>query len=444
MRFVSDISVGIACFSAALAVLFYVIRRQSLPGEARRAGWFAIVGLFCFGLSRVLDVIPLYAPDTPLLDGLQIVTVGVALTLSLACWGLIPGLIALPSPGDLMEENARLELAVAERTRALDEANQRFIHALKTTRVSMAQQDLDLRYQWVHNLPEAFEGKPFVGRLPSEVLPADAHESIREASLRALAEKKLVQNELVVTLDGAPLYFDQSIEPLWRDGEVVGLLTTAIDATDHRRRQDELAQLLRELTHRTKNLLAVMQGIARQSSRSATDVHSFVQSFNGRIRALALTHELLVETKWRGVELRQLLAAVWRAASPVGSRSVVMRGPASVLSPECAQNLALAIHEMAVNAESHVKAARAGLDVVISWAKVAEQDGFSGLELLWREKGPRARPERRRDFGLALVEDLLPRAVDGRSHIAYDDEGLLWTLRIDRSQCECASRAPDS
>jgi two-component sensor histidine kinase len=443
MRFVSDIAVGIACFSAALAVLFYVIRRPSLVDEARRAAWFVIVGLFCFGLSRVLDVIPFYTQPMPLLDGLQIVTVGVALTLSLSCWGLIPGLIAIPSPGDLMAENAKLEQAVAERTRALDEANQRFIHALRTIRVSMAQQDLDLRYQWVHNLPSQLDLRPFVGHLPNEVLPEGAQKSIRAASLRALAEKKLVQNELVVTLDGATYYFDQSIEPLWRDGEVVGLLTTAIDTTEHRRRQDELAQLLRELTHRTKNLLAVIQGIARQSSRSATDVQSFVHSFNGRIRALALTHELLVATQWRGVDLRQLLATVWSAASPVGGQSVVLRGPSSFLSPECAQNLALAVHEMAVNAEAHVNGARVAPDVVISWAKIAE-DGFSGLELLWREKGPRARPALKRDFGLALVEDLLPRAVEGRSSVAYDEEGLLWTLRIDNGQLEGARRRLDS
>ena len=112
----------------------------------------------------------------------------------------------------------------------------------------------------VDNLPSQLDARPFVGHLPNEVLPEGAQKSIRAASLRALAEKQLVQNELVVTLDGATWYFDQSIEPLWRDGEVVGLLTTSIDTTEHRRRQDELAQLLRELTHRTKNLLAVIQG----------------------------------------------------------------------------------------------------------------------------------------------------------------------------------------
>ena len=82
-------------------------------------------------------------------------------------------------------------------------------------------------------------------------------------------------------------------------------------------------------------------------------------------------------------------------------------------------------------------------DVVISWKKIAE-DGFAGLELLWREKGPRARPALKRDFGLALVEDLLPRAVEGRSSVAYDEEGLLWTLRIDNGQLEGARRRLDS
>lgn len=437
MRFVSDVAAGIACFSGALAVLFYLCRRASLLEDARRVAWFAIAGLAAFGLSRFLDAFMVYAPGSALMESLEIISVGVALTLSLACWGLIPGLIALPSPGDLMVENARLEKAVAERTRALDEANQRFVHALKTTRVSMAQQDLDLRYQWVYNLPSPLDTKPIIGRLPSEVLPAEAVDSVRAACLRALEQKTLVQNELAVALDGAARFFDQSIEPLWRDGEVVGLLTTAIDATEHRRRQDELAFLLSELTHRTKNLLAVIQGIARQSSRSATDVQNFVQKFNGRIRVLALIHELLVETKWRGVDLRQLLTAVWKAAWPAGGHAVVLCGPPYVLSPECAQNIALAVHEMAANAMWRLDGVRAAPEIVISWAPVAAKD-FAGVELVWREKSP-ARPAPEFDFGLTLVQDLLPRATAGPSRIAYDEKGLLWTLRIDDKQLRLAN-----
>lgn len=431
MRFVSDVAVGIACVSAGSAVFVYLLRRSALVDDARRAGWFAIVGLFCFGLSCFLDAFTLYAPATPLTESLEIVSVSVALTLSLACWGLIPGLVAIPSPRDLLRKNARLERAVVDRTRALDEANQRFIHALKTTRVSMAQQDLDLRYQWVHNLPKGLDAHPFVGARPDDVFPQAAQENVRAASLRALAEKRLVHNELVLELDGETRYFDQSIEPLWRDGEVVGLLTTAIDATEHRRRQDELTLLLRELTHRTKNVLAVIQGIARQSSRSATDVQDFVRWFNGRIRALALTHELLVETQWRGVDLQRLLTAVWGAAAPRGRGEMVMRGPACVLGSECAQYVALAIHEMAVNALAHPEGGRSPV-VLANWSVLTE-DGFAGVELSWREKGS-APFAPACEFGRALVEDLLPRAVDGSSSIAHDGEGLLWTVRIDGKQ----------
>ena len=291
-----------------------------------------------------------------------------ALTLSLACWGLIPGLIARPSAGDLIAEITRLEKAVAERTRALDEASQ--------------------RRQWTDTPPD----EP-----PDRVGDARGN----------------------------------------RDGEIVGPPTPAIDAAENRRRQEELTFLLSELTHRTQNLLAVIQGIARQSSRSATDVHGFVHRFNGRLRALALTHELLVESEWRGVELNPLLSAVWRAACPSGGQGVVLRGPAYVLCPECAQNIALAVHEMAANAVSNLKA-RAAPDIVISWSAVAA-DGFAGVELVWREKGARERLAPEPEFGLSLVEDLLPRATEGPSRVAYDETGLLWTLRIDDKQLRLAN-----
>lgn len=452
MRFVSDIAVGLACLSAALALSYYIHKRSSVEELARQTSRIAIIGFLAFGASHLVDVLTLFWRGVAWLDFIQAAALGVALTASLAIWGLLPALLAEPSPGELLEANralsgatarraeelarlaaakADLERAVAERTQALDEAKQRFENALKNSDISMSQQDTDLRYLWVHNAPKGLPAAVLLGRLQQDVLPARADMVLTAAKRGVMASKAANSLDLEMEIDGDTRYFHENIEALWRDGEVVGVLTTSIETTAYHRRQEELRALLRELTHRTKNLLAVIMGIARQSGRSSTDIATFVAHFNGRIRALAVTHELLVASQWRGVGLRELIAGVWKSTSPEAQQRMALTGENYWLAPESAQNLALAIYEMQSNAIEHGGLLAPGGSVKIAWAEEKNQAG-PFVKLTWEENSPQASANDNRGdgFGKTFVQVLLPRATKGSSTIESHDRGLNWTLTL--------------
>lgn len=450
MRFMSDIAVGLACLSAALAIFYYLRRRQLAAGRLRQVCGVAMVGLLGFGAARLADLAALVWPGAAALELAQAIALGAAVVASLAVWGLLPGLLAAPSSESLVEankalsgaaaqsaeevnrlaaSNSELEQAIAERARALEEASQRFEIALRNTDISMAQQDHELRYLWVHNAPKGLSSASLLGQLQQDVLPPETHMALAAAKRDVMARKAPASLDICLTIAGVDRYFHENFEPMWRDGAVIGVLTTSIETTAFRRQQEDLRGLLRELTHRTKNLLAVIMGIARQSGRSSTDVASFVARFNGRIRAIATTHELLVDSEWRGVGLRPLIAGVWRAVSPETRELLSLEGDDCLLVPESAQNLALAIYEMQSNAMAHGGLLGPGGGVKIVWRKT-DEDG--GVELVWEETGEPspATPGQSDGFGKSFVEGLLPRATKGRSLVQRGDHGLTWTLTL--------------
>jgi two-component sensor histidine kinase len=373
----------------------------------------------------------------------------VALGACAAVWRFMPPLIARPSSVELFEANRALsgaaqsnaaelerlsemkvdlEKAVAARTRELDEVNQRFLNALKGTGISMSQQDQNLRYLWVHNLPAGLCAEEVVGKLQAAAIPTQTEPLIAEAKRRAMTEQATQYLDVSLELNGNTIWLSERIEPLLRDGRVVGVLTTAIDTTAHRRQEDELRGVLRELTHRTKNLLAVIVGIARQSSKTAADVNDFLSRFNSRIRALSVAHDLLVDSSWRGVSLRLLITGVWRINSPQVLTRVTIAGEDLYVAPNVAQNLALAFHEMASNAILHGGLLQNQGRVAIEWTSI----GQAGVvELNWSEIDCAlllSFPAQ--GFGKSFVEDLLPRATGGRSSIEAVDGGIRWTLTL--------------
>lgn len=449
MRFVSDIAVPLACLSAALALLLYQGKRRRVYADDFRPCWLAIVGLLAYGASRAADLLLNWAPGTNGVQALGAVALGLAVTAGFAIWGLLPSMLARPSPSELLKANlalsgvvargaaemeqlgevkAALEQAVVERTRELDEINRRFVNALENTGIAMAQQDADLRYVWVHNLPDGLWSENIIGSLQKDVLPPGAEPLIAEAKRRAMAKMEPVALEVPIELKGETRWFNERIEPIWRDGQAAGVLTTAIDTTAHRRQEEELRELLRELTHRSKNLLAVIMGIARQSSRSTADVDTFVSRFNGRIQTLSVAHDLLLDAKWRKVDLRELIECVWRKSAPRALDRLTLSGGDIFLGPESAQNLALAIHEMASNAAEHGCLRDAEGKVRISWTSSVESE-TGGVELLWEETGCSSTTlSHFTGFGKTFVQALLPRGTGGRSDINWTEDGLSWRL----------------
>lgn len=225
--------------------------------------------------------------------------------------------------------------------------------------------------------------------------------------------------------------------PTPRMAETIEPVRRAIDGAGDRAtvaarqgQDEELLRLSRELTHRTKNLLAVVMGLCRQSAESSPNVAAFITRFDGRIRALSVTHELLVDSAWRGAELQKLIGRIWSSASAPAAERVSIMGPQLILRPESAQNIALAIHEMAASALEYGFLLESGRWVRIELAPYVD-DATHGFDLIWEEDCPDFRSrDHDAGFGKSFVQDLLPRAVNGWSELQSTEEGLRWTLRL--------------
>jgi two-component sensor histidine kinase len=199
----------------------------------------------------------------------------------------------------------------------------------------------------------------------------------------------------------------------------------------HEQERDEREQhirlIMRELSHRSKNLLAIVMAIARQTARNSPSFQEFERRFNSRIQALAAAHDLLVEQQWGGATLEGLASA---QLSAFGLEKISMRGPPVRLRAEAIQNVALALHELGTNASKYGSLSVPEGRVEIDWALVPGESGPPSLRLTWRETGgPKVAPPEERGFGCFVLERVTVNAL-GEGKIEFHPDGLIWTCTI--------------
>ena len=207
-------------------------------------------------------------------------------------------------------EQRLFEVRLAAMAAQLGTAYHRFEMALENSPITVFEQDADLRYTYVHNPPPGTAPEDYIGRTDLEVLPearpaqggggeaaGAGDRGAREARVRADGRRNAAV--LRPTLDART----------GDNGAVEGLVGTAVDLTERRRSEKQMRLVMRELTHRSKNLLAVIQAMARKSASLSDDVDEFVENFSSRLRALATSHDLLVSQSWSGADIGELARA---------------------------------------------------------------------------------------------------------------------------------------
>jgi PAS domain S-box-containing protein len=199
-----------------------------------------------------------------------------------------------------------------------------------------------------------------------------------------------------------------------------------IDITERKQQDEHLRVLMAELMHRTNNLLAVVQAIARETGRKSPDPAEFLPAFSARLEGLGVSSSLLAREDWRGALLEDLLRA--QVAPLAAADRFDVDGPDVLLSPRAVQNLGLAFHELATNALKYGALSVAAGKVSVSW-EVREIGGARELHLVWREHGgPPVSPPTRMGFGRVVSEKLLASALLARVEIDYPAAGLEWSL----------------
>lgn len=329
---------------------------------------------------------------------------------------------------------SRIRSLESEQRRLTDElatALQRYETALRGSHVTVYTQDRELRYTTVSNVIFGRAIDQLIGCHDGDVLPSDTGVMVASLKRKVLETGRSDDIEFRVEHDGLTHWYDTHIEALRdTDGEIVGLTCAAVDVTARKAGEAHLRDIMRELTHRSKNLLAVIQAMARQTARHTATTEAFLEQFSARLQALASSHDLLVQESWHGASLSELIRSQLGHYIDRENSQVSVDGPALLLKPEAAQSLGLAIHELATNAAKYGGLSDPAGRVAINWRLRPAQDG-DGIEVVWVESGgPDVSPPDRRGFGTLVIERNLARSLDAEIVLEFPPEGVRCRMLI--------------
>ena len=240
--------------------------------------------------------------------------------------------------------------------------------------------------------------------------------------------------------DGSRVEISLTVSPV-RDaeGRIIGASKIARDITDRRRAQEQQVLLLKEMSHRIKNMFAITEGLIRMSAKDAADKHELVTAVSGRLQALASAHSLVsrhlldVGAMPRIGDLRAIIRAVVAPHDGKrrdGSAKFLLSGREVLFGDGALSALALIFHELATNAAKYGALSVEDGCVNIEWT----QDGGE-LVIEWVERGgPALHAPRRDGFGSTLIKTTIQGQFAGSMTRTWRDDGLTVLLRIDRQR----------
>jgi two-component sensor histidine kinase len=169
--------------------------------------------------------------------------------------------------------------------------------------------------------------------------------------------------------------------------------------------------------------------MARQTARISDGTDAFLERFTQRLHGLATSHDLLVHQNWRHVPLKDLLKQQLAPFLDADSGRLVLDGPDVAVTPEAAQALGLALHELATNAAKYGSLSVPEGSVKVVWKFQDDDEGQRRLLVDWRERGgPTVQPPARYGFGHVVISRMAANSLDGKVTVDYAPEGLGWTI----------------
>ncbi|SBV90891.1 hypothetical protein KL86APRO_10057 [uncultured Alphaproteobacteria bacterium] len=415
--------------------------RPSVTAFARspESGWASVVWV----PKAVLD-----APSRRLIGG-GVAVAALGLALSAAAAFLAAALIARPTrraaiaaaglgtgeipempPTRIREINLlagalrRAATTVAARERELKASTERATRVIESIQDGFMVLDARWRVTFLSPRAEAIlaplrRRERILGRTVRAALPEAIRTPFAESALRA------ARSGAMTAMEGyfAPLdaWFDMRAYPAQE-----GLTILFLDITERKRGEERQRLLMRELDHRAKNALNVVQSVV-QLTRAET-IEDFTAAVRGRVEALARTHALLADNAWLGADLEALVAAGLAPFLVGGGVSATIEGPRTTVAPEVVQSLGMIVHELATNAGKYGAFSRPGGCVAVSWTW---RDG--ALSLAWRESGgPEARPPERGGFGTAMIRRIVETQLGGTFVCRWAKAGLACDITVAR------------
>ena len=287
-------------------------------------------------------------------------------------------------------------------------------------------------YLYAANVPDCWpipaDGVPTHRRIFGEELGRQ----IEGATAKSVATDEVVM--LNLSHEETDRRFEFAFERVVADGDYY-LLVTIVETTEEYRREQRLRAILRELNHRTKNLLAIVQSIAAQTARSSMSLPGFLARFNGRVYSLARSQDLVVDTSWTGARLHDLIRAQAGKYVDQPSEFLVMSGLDPLLNPNESLHVGLAVHELFVDA---IAVGESGQPFPLIEIQCQRQDegSKSWLEFRWEQTTTASDCSELEEgsdhdrFASSVLTRVTPAAVGGEAELRSDGANVCYTLRF--------------
>jgi len=308
--------------------------------------------------------------------------------------------------------------------------------ALGSAGVSIIFQDAMLKVGYFENLPDHLKELAFIGVDDMALFGDKDGARILELKRDVLKSGKAANAEISLSTSEGVKIYEMKIERT--QAQELGVLSVIFEVTESRHREKVLKSLLRELSHRSKNLLAIIQGIATQTARNTLSLDNFLIKFRGRLQSLSNSQDLITDSSWRGAYLFELAEKQFAPYWPDASIPVPISGINAHLTPNAAVHLGLALHELIVNSASH-GAIAAGKTSITLVCQATNLEGKQAVEIIWSEMintAVAAHDFEDNSFGKTVLERVVPTSMNGRAQLGVGLDRLEYRLTIPETEYE--------
>lgn len=311
---------------------------------------------------------------------------------------------------------------------------QMLLRGLYSSGLCVMYHDASLAVRLVENAPDSWpQPEAILNEGDRAIFDRTTAEQVIAAKRRVQETGVPAQIEAAVRSPGRePTWFELDIEPDFApEGateparrDVCGLFISVSDITQLKRREEALRALLYEVSHRSRNLLAILQSILGHTARHSDSIAEFERKFRGRIASLAHSQDLITTSNWQGVRFRRLAESQFTAYLRPGLPRPLIHGADPVLSPNSTLHIGLALHELAANSANFGALAASSGSIVIESELLPEAHCMSWHEELAQPR--QVAPSR--GFGQAVLEQVVTRAVNGHAEYRILPERITYRI----------------
>jgi PAS domain S-box-containing protein len=442
---VSDVLIGVAYFSIPLALSVFLYNRRDV--QFGWAVWLFVLFIMLCGVTHFMMVWTLWNPDYGVEALIKAATATASVVTAFALWPLLPKAIAIPSTHTLqariderdaalaelqqiMATMVRMEEHQREQTRLLEDVNRseaRLRSVFENAAVGIARVGIDGRFLELNERFAEIAGWSredlLAGDFQQITHPDDLDEDLAQVGAVLAGEiSSYAMEKRYVRRDGGTVWIHLTGSLVrTADGQPDHFVSIIDDITDEKRTKENRDLLLREVDHRARNVLMVVQSVVRLTEVS--EPQAFKAVVTGRIDALARAQASLARANWTGSSLMDV--ASQELSSPANTEQVELHGPEVHVESGQVQPLSMILHELATNAAKYGGLSTRAGRVSVSWERLGP-----GWRLIWAERGgPPVTPPDRTGFGSRLIERLA-RELGGQARMDWRSTGLVVELTV--------------